>query len=131
MTVAAVVVGKKLGPKMGPKSARGPPVAHDHHLMTNKNYVSTARGGPWSPLFERMAAKAGMKLKDAENIAQIPEHGGPHPRAYHQEVFDRLSAATEGLSGSAYTAEFRAELARIRADVATPGSKLNQLLRKD
>src|SRR3712207_7872183 len=34
----------------------------DHHLATNKNSVSTARGGPWTPRFRRIFKKAGMEL---------------------------------------------------------------------
>jgi hypothetical protein len=102
--------------------------APEHHLMTKKNYVSTARGGPWSPRFEEMARRAGMTLDDAENRVRIPGHEGPHPEDYHRQVFDRLLRATEGLSGDAYSAALRAELERIRAEAATPGSPLNRLI---
>ncbi len=128
VTVVAVIAAKKLGPKMGPQSARGPPVAHDHHVMTNKNYVSGVRGGPWSPKFEDMAKKAGMTLEDAENRVRVPGHGGPHPRAYHEEVFKRLDNATKGLRGDAYSQAFHEELGRIRSDAANPGSRLNKLI---
>jgi hypothetical protein len=101
---------------------------HDHHLMTNKNYVSTAQGGPWSPKFEEMAKRAGMTLEDAANRVRIPGHRGPHPQAYHEEVYNRLSKATVGLSGEAYAAAFRVELAKIRTEAATVGTRLNQLL---
>ncbi|HZI08744.1 MAG TPA: AHH domain-containing protein, partial [Myxococcus sp.] len=40
----------------------------DHHLATDKNSVSTARGGPWTPRFRKIFKKAGMELKDPENI---------------------------------------------------------------
>ncbi|HSN99215.1 MAG TPA: AHH domain-containing protein, partial [Candidatus Nanopelagicales bacterium] len=102
--------------------------ASEHHIMTNKNRVSTARGGPWTPRFDDMAHRAGMSLEDAGNRVRIPGLQGPHPEAYHTEVFDRLSRATDGLSGNAYSAAFRAELDAIRTEAATPGSSLNRLL---
>jgi RHS repeat-associated protein len=102
----------------------------EHHLMTNKNKLSKARGGPWTPRFDAMAQKAGMSLKDAENRVRIPGHKGPHPEAYHEAVFQRLSNATEGLSGEAYGRAFRSELGAIRTEAATAGSTLNTLLTK-
>lgn len=102
--------------------------APGHRIMTNKNRTSTARGGPWTPRFEDMARRAGMTLDDAANRVRIPGHRGPHPEAYHREVFDRLSRATEGLSGDAYSGAFRAELDAIRTEAATAGSALNRLL---
>lgn len=99
-----------------------------HHVMTNKNLISTASGGPWTPRFADMAKRAGMTLEDAANKVAIPGHRGPHPAAYHESVFRRLSSATEGLSGKAYSAAFRAELDAIRIEAATTGSALNRLL---
>ncbi|WP_437829842.1 RHS repeat-associated core domain-containing protein [Sorangium sp. So ce1153] len=112
-------------PKGTAPAASGAP---EHHIMTNKNRVSTDRGGPWTPRFEDMAKRAGMTLEDAANRVRIPGHRGPHPEAYHREVFDRLSRTTEGLSGDAYSTAFRAELDAIRSEAATAGSALNRLL---
>ncbi|MBP9207809.1 MAG: AHH domain-containing protein, partial [Kofleriaceae bacterium] len=106
----------------------GPLLPPDHHLMTNKNRTSTARGGPWTPRFEDMAQRAGMTLDDAENRVRIPGHRGPHPQAYHEAIFERLRTATSGLQGAAFSSAFRAELAAIRAEAATAGSALNRLL---
>ncbi|KYF90876.1 hypothetical protein BE20_16350 [Sorangium cellulosum] len=100
----------------------------EHHIMTNKNRVSTTQGGPWTPRFEDMAKRAGMTLDDAANRVRIPGHRGPHPEAYHQEVFNRLRRATRGLQGDAYSNAFRAELDAIRIEAATAGSGLNRLL---
>lgn len=75
-----------------------------------------------------MARRAGMTLDDVANRVRLPNHRGPHPQAYHQEVFDRMSRATEGLSGDAYSAAFRAEMNAIRIEAARPGSALNRLL---
>jgi hypothetical protein len=75
-----------------------------------------------------MFKKAGMNLDDAANKVAIHGHHGPHPEAYHQEVFRRLEHATKGLSGDAYGKALRAELDSVRADAVTPGSVLNKLL---
>lgn len=96
--------------------------------MTNKNHISPARGGPWTPRFEDMAERAGITLDDAANRVRVPGHRGPHPEEYHREVFDRLSRATEGLSDSTYVTAFLAELDAIRTEAATAGSALNRLL---
>lgn len=106
-------------------AARGGP---EHHLLTNKNRISTARGGPWTPRFEDMARRAGMTLDDVANRVRIPGHRGPHPEAYQEAVLDRLRTATRGLEGDAYSAAFRAELSAIRTEAATAGSALNRLL---
>jgi hypothetical protein len=96
--------------------------------MTNKNSVSTARGGPWTPRYEDMARKAGMTLEDVENKVIVPGHGGPHPELYHRAVFQRLSNATSGLSGRAYASAFRSELDAIKTELMEPGSALNLLV---
>ena len=43
-----------------------------------------------------------MTLEDAANLVWIPGHAGPHPEAYHLEIYRRVMAATDGLSGNAY-----------------------------
>jgi hypothetical protein len=48
--------------------------------------------------------------------------------AYHHAVFDRLTSATKGLSGEAYSDAFRAQLDAIARDVSKPGSVLNSLV---
>nr|WP_241759174.1 AHH domain-containing protein [Pyxidicoccus parkwaysis] len=58
-----------------------------HHLATNKNTVSETAGGPWTPLFEDFFARAGMSLEDPANLVYLQHHQGPHPEAYHAEVF--------------------------------------------
>ena len=113
-------------PPAKPKTpAKKPP---EHHLMTNKNSISKARGGPWTPRFEQMAKRAGMTLDDARNKVRIPGHKGPHPQKYHEAVFERLNQATEGLSGKKYAEAFAKELEAIRTEAATPGTFLNDLL---
>ena len=58
----------------------GKGVAPVHHICTNKNCISTARGGPWTPKFEAIFKKAGLDLDDAINKIAVPGHKGPHPK---------------------------------------------------
>ncbi|WP_375769340.1 AHH domain-containing protein [Archangium gephyra] len=101
---------------------------HRHHLCTNKNDISESNGGPWTPDFETLFARAGMSLEDPANIVYLRDHKGPHPEAYHSEVFQRLNDA---LRGCRPQAGCRAELVRtlneIAGEVCTPGSNLNKL----
>jgi len=101
---------------------------HRHHLCTNKNDISEHNGGPWTPDFETLFARAGMSLEDPANIVYLRDHKGPHPEAYHSEVFQRLNDA---LRGCRPQAGCRAELVRtlneIAGEVCTPGSNLNKL----
>jgi hypothetical protein len=101
----------------------------DHHLATDKNSVSTARGGPWTPRFKRIFKKAGMELKDPENVVPVEGHKGPHPQRYHERVYARLEEATKGCRKVAECREALVnELRRLAKEVATPNSGLNKLL---
>jgi hypothetical protein len=64
-----------------------------HHIGTIANKKSALRGGPWTPRFEELFARAGMRLTDAENIVPIWRHRGPHPQRYHEIVYERLDEA--------------------------------------
>ncbi|WP_414641023.1 AHH domain-containing protein [Archangium sp.] len=64
-----------------------------HHLATDKNVISSIRGGPWTPGFKAIFARAGMTLAAQENQVFLKGHGGPHPEAYHEEIFRRLQDA--------------------------------------
>lgn len=71
-----------------------------------------------------------MNLDDALNKVSVPGHKGPHPEAYHQEIFDRLTSATNGLNGTAYNDALQTELNAIAKELQTPGSVLNSLVTK-
>jgi hypothetical protein len=71
-----------------------------------------------------------MSMQDELNKVWVTGHQGPHPAAYHKQVFDRLDQATQDKSGDEYTQAFREELGRIKTDIATPGSRLNNLVTK-
>ncbi|NVJ26970.1 AHH domain-containing protein [Myxococcus sp. AM011] len=100
-----------------------------HHIATNKNDVSTARGGPWTPEFRKLFKKAGMDLKDRENIVEVVGHKGPHPQEYHDIVFLRLQDAL----GSCRTVvacrkALTSELRRLATEAQTPGTILHRLV---
>ena len=102
-----------------------------HHLATNKNDLSERYGGPWTPLFERVFARAGLRLDAAENLVYLKGHKGPHPEEYHAEVYQRL---VEALGECRTVAECRSRLVQalkeLADEVCIPGSPLHQLVTK-
>jgi hypothetical protein len=100
-----------------------------HHLATSRNPKALDRGGPWTPRFARLFARAGVSLNAPANLVHLADHQGPHPEAYHAEVYRRLEAALEGC-GSTLQCKVRLieELRRIGDEVCTRGSFLHQLL---
>ena len=103
--------------------------SQNHHLATDKNSISTARGGPWTPEFKRIFEKAGMKLKDPENIVAVPGHKGPHPQEYHEAVYERLRDATRRCrTMAACRASLTATLKELAEEVSTKGTSLHRLV---
>jgi hypothetical protein len=102
-----------------------------HHLATDKNDISPARGGPWTPLFQALFKKAGLSIDAPENQVYLEDHGGPHPEAYHQEVYRRLKDAIEdcGTKQECKT-KLMERLKKIAEEVCTRGSYLNRLATK-
>lgn len=99
-----------------------------HHLATDKNEVSVSQGGPWTPRFKRIFAKAGMSLSNEENKVYLSGHLGPHSEAYHAAIFERLRQAVEDCSTiEACRHSLIAELRRIAQEVCNPSSRLHQL----
>ena len=80
---------------------QGDPEGPVHHICTDKNEVSEASGGPWTPQFQQIFDLAGMKLSDPANLVRINGHKGPHPEAYHKEVLRRITEATKGCRNEA------------------------------
>jgi len=100
-----------------------------HHLATDKNERSSSRGGPWTPLFQRLFTRAGMSLDDAENRVYLAGHQGPHSEEYHKEIYQRLEAALEGCrTPPSCRSSLVDQLRKIRNEVCTPGSSLYRLL---
>ena len=105
--------------------------AKAHHIATNKNDISDVSGGPWTPRFEILFARAAMSLDDPANIVYLIAHQGPHPEAYHQEIYTRLETALGRCRGKAECrARIMEELDQIAADICQSGSALNKLLTK-
>ncbi|MFP2904159.1 AHH domain-containing protein [Pyxidicoccus sp. 3LFB2] len=103
--------------------------AREHHMATDKNSVSTARGGPWTPRFRKIFKKAGMELKDPENIVPVEGHKGPHPQRYHELVFAELDAATAHCrTVTACRASLQSALRRLAREITTRDSELNLLV---
>ncbi|MBN8229405.1 AHH domain-containing protein [Corallococcus macrosporus] len=96
-----------------------------HHICTNKNPVSAATGGPWTPACEEIFEKAGMTLEDAANKVRLKGHEGPHPERYHSQVVNRLQEAVRTCrTTETCRAKLLNELATIANELLTPGSKL-------
>ncbi|KFE71256.1 putative lipoprotein [Hyalangium minutum] len=102
-----------------------------HHLATDKNEASATRGGPWTPLFQRIFARAGMDLNDPANLVYLAGHQGPHPAAYHEAVYRTLlNAIARCSSVSECRSKLVTALEGLARDVCTPGSRLHQLATK-
>nr|WP_224240403.1 AHH domain-containing protein [Hyalangium gracile] len=100
-----------------------------HHIGTIANEKSALRGGPWTPRLRKLYAKAGMRLKDPENIVPIEGHKGPHPEQYHRAIYERLSKAMGDCRTAAECkAVLTRELADLATEIATPGTELNHLV---
>ncbi|HZH16379.1 MAG TPA: AHH domain-containing protein [Archangium sp.] len=105
--------------------------AKAHHIATNKNDISDVSGGPWTPRFEILFARAAMNLNDPVNMVYLIGHQGPHSKEYHQKVYSRLEVALGTCRDKVgCRANLIEELDRIAADICKPGSTLNKLLTK-
>lgn len=99
-----------------------------HHLATNKNEVSSVRGGPWTPRFEDLFMRAGMGLNARENQVYLAGHQGPHPEQYHLEVFRRLEEALgECQTPAQCKPRLLSALKELASELCTPGSRLHTL----
>jgi A nuclease family of the HNH/ENDO VII superfamily with conserved AHH/Possible hemagglutinin (DUF637)/Pre-toxin domain with VENN motif len=104
-----------------------------HHICTNKNCISTASGGPWTPEYTKIFDGAGLDInKSLDNLVNVPGHKGPHPQAYHEYVYKQLDDATTGLSKGtqAYTDAVKAALAKLKIEATTPSNQVNNWLTK-
>jgi HNH/ENDO VII superfamily nuclease len=105
------------------------PCIDTHHIATVCNDKDTKRGGPWTPRFREIFAKAGMRLEDPANKIPLPGHYGPHPQRYHQIVFEELRDATDTCRS---VVECRVKLTQalkeLAEEIAKPGTELNQLV---
>ncbi|XWX23385.1 AHH domain-containing protein [Melittangium boletus] len=118
---------------MGPGSAiQGDPEGTVHHICTDKNEVSEASGGPWTPQFEKLFGQAGMSLGDSANMVRIKGHRGPHPAEYHQEVLRRIVGAMKGCRGQGQCRAALVEtLAEVARELTTAGTRLRKLITRN
>ncbi|RUO92457.1 hypothetical protein D7Y11_14720 [Corallococcus sp. AB018] len=102
-----------------------------HHICTNKNLISDAAGGPWTPKCEKVFKKAGMTLEDAANKVRLNGHEGPHPERYHTEVLQRLNRSVSRCrTTETCRASLMEELAKIANELLTSDSPLRRLIVK-
>ncbi|MFP2909546.1 AHH domain-containing protein [Pyxidicoccus sp. 3LFB2] len=114
---------------MAVRDARSGGRTQKHHLATIRNEKSAARGGPWTPRFRGLFRKAGMELRDPENVVPLQGHKGPHPEEYHRLVFSRLSEATEGCRKVQQCREaLTSALRELAEEAVTRGTDINKLL---
>lgn len=100
-----------------------------HHIATNKWWEATHNGGPWSPKFQELFDRAGMSLDDEVNTVRVRGHQGPHPRKYHEEVYERLKEALGRCRSIQRCSEALVkELQSMGAEISTEGSRLNLLV---
>ncbi len=130
-TVSAVTAAASLARTTGACANSKSDDNHAHHLATNKNDKSESRGGPWTPEFKTLFARAGMSLEDPANIVYLRGHKGPHPEEYHSEIFKRLRDALELCRTRVECrAKLVEELDKLAGEICTPGSRLNKLATK-
>jgi hypothetical protein len=117
---------------MGARGSDGKsPCIETHHIATVCNDTSTARGGPWTPRFRAIFAKAGMSMDDPANKVPLPGHYGPHPERYHELIHDAVNSATKACrSVVECRARLTGALKALAKQIATPGTELNQLVTK-
>ncbi|RKH56014.1 AHH domain-containing protein [Corallococcus llansteffanensis] len=108
-------------------SRRGPP--QRHHLATLRNEKSSNNGGPWTQRFRDLFKQAGMDLKDPENIVVVKGHQGPHPRAYHELVMQRITSAMQGCRTVVSCRQaLTGVLQELAEEASTAGTTINRLL---
>jgi hypothetical protein len=124
VTVAATAM------TMGARGSGGTaPCIEKHHIATVCNDNDTKRGGPWTPRFRQIFAKAGMSMEDPANKMPLPGHYGPHPERYHRIIHRALLDATLTCRSVVQCrAALTDELRRLAKQIATPGTELNRLV---
>ena len=105
------------------------PCIEKHHIATVCNDKDSSRGGPWTPRFRAIFAKAGMSMEDPANKMPLQGHYGPHPQRYHEIVHEILNSATQTCRSVVDCREkLTLALKALAKEIATPGTELNQLV---
>jgi HNH/ENDO VII superfamily nuclease len=117
-----------MGARGSGSSDKGPCI-ETHHIATICNDTSSARGGPWTPRFREIFAKAGMSLEDPANKMPLSGHYGPHPQRYHEIILEELLNATKACRNVLECREvLTSRLRKLARQIATPGTDLNRLV---
>ncbi|MDY7230501.1 AHH domain-containing protein [Hyalangium rubrum] len=126
--VSVAVAGTAM--TMGSRGSGGTsPCIEKHHIATVCNDKDTSRGGPWTPRFRAIFAKAGMSMEDPANKMPLQGHYGPHPQRYHEVVHEILNSATQTCRGVVDCREkLTLALKALAKEISTPGAELNQLV---
>ena len=124
VTVAATAM------TMGARGSGGPgPCIETHRIATVCNDKDTKRGGPWTPRFRKIFAKAGMSMEDPANKMPLSGHYGPHPKRYHEIIHEELLEATLTCRSVVdCRAKLKEALKELAKQIATPGTELNRLV---
>ena len=124
VTVAATAM------TMGARGSGGTgPCVEKHHIATVCNDKDTKRGGPWTPRFRKIFAKAGMSMEDPANKMPLSGHYGPHPKRYHEIIHEELLEATLTCRSVVdCRAKLKEALKELAKQIATPGTELNRLV---
>jgi hypothetical protein len=70
-----------------------------------------------------------MLLDDAANKVYVQGHKGPHPREYHEKVYEALKEATRSCSSlQQCRAALTKALDKLAKEIITPGTPLNKLV---
>ncbi|MCY1075652.1 AHH domain-containing protein [Archangium sp. miwbw1] len=70
-----------------------------------------------------------MSLEDPANKVRVPGHKGPHPEAYHQDVFKRLDRARSNCRTLQQCADALVRaLQDLAVEIQMEGSRLNKLV---
>jgi hypothetical protein len=70
-----------------------------------------------------------MSLNDPANIVRVNGHQGPHPQAYHERIFKRLTDATAECGTMEQCRKvLTAELLKLGREISTHGTQLNKLV---
>jgi A nuclease family of the HNH/ENDO VII superfamily with conserved AHH len=98
-----------------------------HHIATIENTKATWNGGPWTPRFQDLFARVGLSMSDEVNTVRVWGHQGPHPEPYHQAIYDSLKRVLDRCETQDICRKaFIRQLQKFGADIATPGTKLNE-----
>lgn len=99
-----------------------------------ENSASSREGGPWTPELKKLFDDVGLAMEDKANKVTLRGHKGPHPRAYHEEVYRRLKDVVDGCGGKTKTVKcqemFQEELEKMADELQTTGTKLYKLLHR-